>query len=1177
MPPEPQPSATSTTDQPSWMATVMPVVPDHELVRRIGGGSYGDVWLARTTVGTWRAVKVVFRDRFNDSRPYEREFHGIQRFEPLSRGNEAFMDILQIGRNDAAGYFYYVMELADDAGQGRSDECKMLKADPPTSSTFFLPHSYVPKSLAKVLLQRARLPVSECLELGLTLNLGLAHLHKAGLIHRDIKPSNIIFVGGVPKLADIGLVIELAEARSFVGTEGFIPPEGPNSPQSDLYSLGKVLYEAGMGKDRKDFPEPFTQIAEAPDAAALLEFNAILLKACTANREERYQSAEEMNADLALLQSGGSVRRQRKLAGRLRLVQRAGIIVTALAAVIALGWWWQAKQTRIVSKLAAEKTQLAEEKTKLADDNRNRIVRLDIANGVHLWDAGDAAGALHWFADALSRIAHDTAEASIHRIRIQQVLHSVPRLSQVISQDAAIQSSAFSPDGERIVTGLDHGMVTAWDVRSGEPLWPPALLDSPYLISQIRFTRDGKRIALSSLRSFGFRNPDHEPGEIVAFLEAATGRRLWSLTSTNWLRAELSPDDRWWVFADTAHVVHVHDGTDGRRLAELRGHTGRILQFAMNADGTVLASSGEDGRVGLWRLPGGEPIRSTIHRENGPRPIALNPAGDLLAIATMGPTEAATVRTLDVATGEPVGPNLPFEQQSIKGLGFVGSGGRHLLVLTDQQCQIFEARTHEPMLQPVKRPKGTLTYSVSEDERFIAFGGPQGLSGVRSLETGEEVLPAYLGDRPLVDVSFSPDGRRLFAAARDGTGVFLPVEARPQTATHRFDSPLSPGSPRPLQEWQRFTPDGRYYLLILSDGSVRQVDFEQMTEERVPTAGLEGLRALQATFDTTGHRRAIFYTGDDRHVAELWTEQDGVTNQFLLPHPVELSDKMVFTSDGSRLLTPAKDGRIRCWKAADGSLEWTASPNAVGQVPLFPDGRTGFGVSRNTQRFALFDLIQGTEWPTSFADTPLEVTAQSFSPFTSRFALAGNISWTRIYDARTTEPLTPLMRHDGQVWFVHWSPDGRRIATAGNTSEVHVWDATTGELLLPPLRLGTAAVETGLWSLDGRFIVARNDDNMVRVWDAATGEPVTQVLRHDSFVRFARVVANHRLITMSLPDVMRAWDLVETRLPADVLADYARLVSGRRLNAAGVPMALKPDEIAELNRSLRVRAPELLQ
>lgn len=373
MPPDTQPQATSTTGPPSWMAPRVPAVPDHELVRRIGGGSYGDVWLARTAVGTWRAAKIVFRDRFNDARPYEREFSGMLKFEPLSRGNEAFVDILQIGRNDAEGYFYYVMELADDAGAAlKSDQSSVISdrsGDPQIRTPLitdhcslnpgFSPSTYVPRTLSKVLLQRGRLPVGECLEFGLTLNLGLAQLHRAGLIHRDIKPSNIIFVGGVPKLADIGLVIEVAEACSFVGTEGFIPPEGPNSPQADLYSLGKVLYEAGMGKDRKDFPEPLTQLGEAPDRAKLLEFNAILLRACAANRAERYQSADEMNADLALLQSGGSVRRQRKLAGQLRFVQRAGALATALAAMIALGWWWQARQTDKVRRLAAENLNLA--------------------------------------------------------------------------------------------------------------------------------------------------------------------------------------------------------------------------------------------------------------------------------------------------------------------------------------------------------------------------------------------------------------------------------------------------------------------------------------------------------------------------------------------------------------------------------------------------------------------------------------------------------------------------------------------------------------------------------------------------------------------------------------------------------------------------------------------------
>src|SRR5207302_4373411 len=94
----------------------LPTVPDHELLRCIGRGSYGEVWLARNVMGTYRAVKVVYRTTFDHDRPFEREFEGIQKFEPISRSHESQLDVLHVGRNEAAGYFYYVMELADDGG-----------------------------------------------------------------------------------------------------------------------------------------------------------------------------------------------------------------------------------------------------------------------------------------------------------------------------------------------------------------------------------------------------------------------------------------------------------------------------------------------------------------------------------------------------------------------------------------------------------------------------------------------------------------------------------------------------------------------------------------------------------------------------------------------------------------------------------------------------------------------------------------------------------------------------------------------------------------------------------------------------------------------------------------------------------------------------------------------------
>jgi len=108
------------------MSNIPPTVPDHTVVCRIGGGSYGEVWLAPSVLGELRAVKVISRSRFNDDRPFEREFAGIQRFEPISRSHPCQLVILHVGKNDDAGCFYYVVELPR---QARSSADFRMRAD----------------------------------------------------------------------------------------------------------------------------------------------------------------------------------------------------------------------------------------------------------------------------------------------------------------------------------------------------------------------------------------------------------------------------------------------------------------------------------------------------------------------------------------------------------------------------------------------------------------------------------------------------------------------------------------------------------------------------------------------------------------------------------------------------------------------------------------------------------------------------------------------------------------------------------------------------------------------------------------------------------------------------------------------------------------------------------------
>ena len=269
--------------------SALPVIPDHQLVRRVGQGAYGDVWLGKTVLGTFRALKVVYRRTFPDARPYEREFAGIKNFEPVSRTHPGLVCVLHIGRNDQLGYFYCVMELGDDQAAGQTID----------------PAKYTPKTLRTEITARGRLPAIECLELSLSLLPALGHLHRHGLVHRDLKPSNVIFVLGRPKLADTGLVASIGEALTAVGTEGYMPPEGPGTPVGDLYGFGKLLYEISTGLDRSRFPSLPTRLHQFADAPLLAGLNKIILKACDPRPRKRFRSADELERALRKLRPGG--------------------------------------------------------------------------------------------------------------------------------------------------------------------------------------------------------------------------------------------------------------------------------------------------------------------------------------------------------------------------------------------------------------------------------------------------------------------------------------------------------------------------------------------------------------------------------------------------------------------------------------------------------------------------------------------------------------------------------------------------------------------------------------------------------------------------------------------------------------------------------------------------------
>jgi eukaryotic-like serine/threonine-protein kinase len=264
-------TAESSSEEPA-------ILTGHRLLRHIGTGAYGEVWLGQDELGNYHAVKLVRRSRFADKAPFEREYRGLLQYTPISRTHHGLVHILNVGRDNAAGAFFYVMELADCVNCGRDID----------------PERYVPSTLEQALTVHGRLPLKEVLGLGIELCEALGYLHSKQLIHRDIKPPNIVYVNGVAKLADVGLITHMAEARrdpKHLGTEGFIPPEGPGTALADVYSLGKVMTEAALGT---------TSVPTAPDVTApsMSRFLEIMAHACHATAESRSPSPSALQAEL---------------------------------------------------------------------------------------------------------------------------------------------------------------------------------------------------------------------------------------------------------------------------------------------------------------------------------------------------------------------------------------------------------------------------------------------------------------------------------------------------------------------------------------------------------------------------------------------------------------------------------------------------------------------------------------------------------------------------------------------------------------------------------------------------------------------------------------------------------------------------------------------------------------
>jgi serine/threonine-protein kinase len=262
----------------------------YRIIRKLGAGGMADVYLAEDQeLGRQVAIKIL-----NDRHAVDDSF--IERFrrEAKNAAGLSHPNIVSIyDRGEAEGTYYIAMEFLDG------------------------------RSLKELIVGRGPAPIKVAIDYARNILAALAAAHKQGIVHRDIKPHNVLIgAEGRLKVTDFGIArsgaSQMTEVGSIIGTAQYLSPEqargAPVDQTSDLYSVGVVLFEMLTGqvpftgdtpleiamKHLSEVPRPPSELRpEVPH-----DLDSVVLRALAKDPSERYQSAEEMDADLARVAEG---------------------------------------------------------------------------------------------------------------------------------------------------------------------------------------------------------------------------------------------------------------------------------------------------------------------------------------------------------------------------------------------------------------------------------------------------------------------------------------------------------------------------------------------------------------------------------------------------------------------------------------------------------------------------------------------------------------------------------------------------------------------------------------------------------------------------------------------------------------------------------------------------------
>ncbi|KAI0038905.1 WD40 repeat-like protein [Auriscalpium vulgare] len=317
-----------------------------------------------------------------------------------------------------------------------------------------------------------------------------------------------------------------------------------------------------------------------------------------------------------------------------------------------------------------------------------------------------------WSRELVSMLEHPPDTAKVYKDFIKMFR----QISVCRVHESQVSSVAFSPDGNRIVSGSDDKTIRICDAHTGEMVLGP-------------------------------------------FAEPTTGVRS----------VGFSPDGAWVVSGSYDRGIRIWDPHTGQSVAgPFKGHSSFVMSVAFSPDSMHVVSGSKDKTLRIWNIVSGDTVAGPFRGHTGwVQSVMFSPDGTHVVSGS----DDNTVRIWDAKTGKTVAGPLTGHTDWVWSVAFSPNGTRIVSGSGDRTICIWDAQTGEMVAGPfIGHTSWVWSVAFSPDGKRVVSGSADRTIRIWDAQTGETVVGPLRGHTSEVaSVAYSPDGKLIASGSRDGT------------------------------------------------------------------------------------------------------------------------------------------------------------------------------------------------------------------------------------------------------------------------------------------------------------------------------------------------------------------------------------------------------------------------